>query len=39
MRRESVTEPTKNMDRWFGDGGMAIIGALGGTFEELRRRR
>ncbi|MHB1208922.1 MAG: PaaI family thioesterase [Acidimicrobiales bacterium] len=24
---------TKNMDRWLGDGGMAIIAALGGSFE------
>ena len=24
----------KNMDRWLGDGGMPIIGALGGTFES-----
>jgi uncharacterized protein (TIGR00369 family) len=23
----------KNMDRWLGDGGMAIIGAIGGGFE------
>ena len=23
----------KNMDRWLGDGGMAIIGALGGSFD------
>ncbi|HEY2429087.1 MAG TPA: PaaI family thioesterase [Acidimicrobiales bacterium] len=25
--------PAKDMDRWLGDGGMAIIAALGGTFE------
>jgi len=24
----------KNMDRWLGDGGMEIIGAIGGAFEE-----
>jgi uncharacterized protein (TIGR00369 family) len=24
----------KNMDRWLGDGGMAIIGAIGGSFEQ-----
>jgi uncharacterized protein (TIGR00369 family) len=24
----------KNMDRWLGDGGMEIIGAIGGSFEE-----
>ncbi|HEY5010078.1 MAG TPA: PaaI family thioesterase [Acidimicrobiales bacterium] len=24
----------KSMDRWLGDGGMAIIGALGGAFES-----
>lgn len=24
----------KNMDRWLGDGGMAIIGAIGGRFES-----
>jgi acyl-coenzyme A thioesterase PaaI-like protein len=24
---------TKNMDRWLGDGGMPIIGALGGSFD------
>jgi len=23
----------KNMDRWLGDGGMAIIGAIGGSFD------
>lgn len=29
-----MTEQTKNMDRWLGDGGMAIVGALGGAFES-----
>jgi len=29
---ETVNEP-KNMDRWLGDGGMAVIGALGGSFD------
>ena len=29
-----MTEPNKNMDRWLGDGGMAIVGALGGSFES-----
>ena len=24
----------KNMDRWLGDGGMAIIGAIGGSFDR-----
>lgn len=24
----------KNMDRWLGDGGMAIIGAIGGSFDK-----
>ncbi|HEV3187579.1 MAG TPA: PaaI family thioesterase [Acidimicrobiales bacterium] len=24
----------KDMDRWLGDGGMALIGAVGGTFES-----
>jgi len=24
----------RDMDRWLGDGGMAIVGALGGTFES-----
>jgi uncharacterized protein (TIGR00369 family) len=28
-----VTDSAKNMDRWLGDGGMAIIGAIGGQFE------
>src|SRR6202035_5546882 len=23
----------KNMDRWLGDGGMAVIGAIGGSFD------
>ena len=35
-RRGSVTtvnEITKNMDRWLGDGGMALIGAVGATFD------
>jgi uncharacterized protein (TIGR00369 family) len=30
----SVNETAKNMDRWLGDGGMAIIGRLGGHFES-----
>ena len=29
-----MSEQPKNMDRWLGDGGMAIVGALGGTFEN-----
>jgi uncharacterized protein (TIGR00369 family) len=29
-----MTEQNKNMDRWLGDGGMAIVGALGGSFES-----
>jgi uncharacterized protein (TIGR00369 family) len=29
-----MTEQTKNMDRWLGDGGMAIVGALGAAFES-----
>jgi uncharacterized protein (TIGR00369 family) len=29
----SVAPQRKNMDRWLGDGGMAIIGAVGGAFE------
>jgi uncharacterized protein (TIGR00369 family) len=29
----SVATRRKNMDRWLGDGGMAIIGAVGGSFE------
>lgn len=28
-----VADPPKNMDRWLGDGGMAIIGVLGGSFD------
>jgi len=28
-----VTEERKNMDRWLGSGGMAIIEAVGGNFE------
>jgi uncharacterized protein (TIGR00369 family) len=28
-----VTEGAKNMDRWLGDGGMAIIGAIGGSLD------
>ncbi len=27
-----MTDAPKNMDRWLGDGGMAIIGVLGGSF-------
>jgi len=29
-----VVDAPKNMDRWLGDGGMAIVGALGGVFES-----
>jgi uncharacterized protein (TIGR00369 family) len=29
-----VVTQRKNMDRWLGDGGMAIIGALGGAFDS-----
>lgn len=29
-----MTSPTKNMDRWLGDGGMAIIAAVGGSFDD-----
>jgi uncharacterized protein (TIGR00369 family) len=29
-----MTEANKNMDRWLGGGGMAIVGALGGAFEN-----
>ncbi len=29
-----MTEQPKNMDRWLGDGGMAIVGVLGGSFEK-----
>jgi uncharacterized protein (TIGR00369 family) len=28
-----VAAQRKNMDRWLGDGGMAIIGAVGGSFD------
>jgi uncharacterized protein (TIGR00369 family) len=28
-----VDAARKDMDRWLGDGGMALIGAVGGTFE------
>jgi len=28
-----VVDQAKNMDRWLGDGGMAIIGAIGGSFD------
>jgi uncharacterized protein (TIGR00369 family) len=28
-----VSEDAKNMDRWLGDGGMAIIGAIGASFD------
>jgi uncharacterized protein (TIGR00369 family) len=28
-----VVDQGKNMDRWLGDGGMAIIGAVGGSFD------
>ena len=28
-----MDEQPKSMERWLGDGGMAIIGALGGSFE------
>jgi uncharacterized protein (TIGR00369 family) len=28
-----MVDAAKNMDRWLGDGGMAIVGALGGLFE------
>ncbi len=27
-----VIEPIKNMDRWLGDGGMELIGTVGGAF-------
>jgi uncharacterized protein (TIGR00369 family) len=27
-----MSDQTKNMDRWLGDGGMAIIGSIGGDF-------
>jgi uncharacterized protein (TIGR00369 family) len=29
-----MTAAFKNMDRWLGDGGMALIGQLGGSFES-----
>jgi uncharacterized protein (TIGR00369 family) len=29
-----MTEQPKNMDRWLGDGGMAIVDVLGGSFEK-----
>ena len=29
-----MTEANKNMDRWLGNGGMPIVGALGGSFES-----
>jgi uncharacterized protein (TIGR00369 family) len=29
----TVSVITKNMDRWLGDGGMALIGAVGAAFE------
>ncbi len=29
-----VSTPRKDMDRWLGDGGMALIGAVGGSFES-----
>ena len=28
-----VVDQAKNMDRWLGDGGMAIISAIGGSFD------
>ncbi len=32
---EGSTDPAyKNMDRWLGDGGMALVGALGANFES-----
>src|SRR5580658_7993286 len=30
----SVDAPSKNMDRWLGDGGMALLAAVGVTFER-----
>lgn len=30
----SAVTTRKNMDRWLGDGGMALVGALGGSFER-----
>jgi uncharacterized protein (TIGR00369 family) len=33
--RTAGSEPrAKNMDRWLGDGGMAIIGAIGASFDD-----
>jgi uncharacterized protein (TIGR00369 family) len=29
-----VSDKKKDMDRWLGDGGMALIGAVGGAFES-----
>ncbi|HVA70215.1 MAG TPA: PaaI family thioesterase [Acidimicrobiales bacterium] len=29
-----MSAPRKDMDRWLGDGGMALIGAVGGAFES-----
>jgi uncharacterized protein (TIGR00369 family) len=29
-----MTETTKDMTRWLGDGGMQIIGAIGGSFDR-----
>jgi uncharacterized protein (TIGR00369 family) len=29
-----VSDAKKNMDRWLGDGGMVLIGAVGGAFES-----
>jgi uncharacterized protein (TIGR00369 family) len=29
-----VDVSTKNMDRWLGDGGMALVGGVGATFES-----
>jgi uncharacterized protein (TIGR00369 family) len=29
-----VETPTKNMDRWLGDGGMALLAEVGATFER-----
>src|SRR5712692_330468 len=33
MRQAATVPPMKNMDRWLGDGGMAIIAAIGGGLE------
>jgi uncharacterized protein (TIGR00369 family) len=30
---EAKSEGSKSMDRWLGDGGMAVIAAIGGSFE------